>query len=47
MSNEPITNTASVMPPDEVTELVPGDNSDSDTDAVGLFVDSFESGEPD
>ena len=47
MSNESITNTASVTPPAGVVELIPGDNSDSDTDAVGLFVDSFESGEPD
>ena len=47
MSNEPITNVASVTPPDGVTELFPGDNTDSDTDAVGLFADSFESEEPD
>ena len=46
-SFEPITNTASVAPPEGVVEIDPSNNSDSDTDAVGLFVDSFESVEPD
>ena len=46
-SNEPITNTASVALPEGVIEIDPSNNSDSDTDAVGLFVDSFESVEPD
>ena len=47
MNMEPITNTASVVPPSSVGEIDPSNNSDSDTDAVGLFVDSFESVEPD
>ena len=46
-TNEPITNTASVALPEGVVEIDPNNNSDSDTDAVGLFVDSFESVEPD
>ena len=46
-SFEPITNTASVEPPEGVVEIDPNNNSDSDTYAVGLFVDSFESVEPD
>ena len=46
-SNEPITNTASVAPPVDVVDFDLSNNSDSDTDAVGLFVDSFENEEPD
>ena len=42
--NNPITNTASVSNP--IIELNPADNSDSDTDLVGLFADGFESVEP-
>jgi hypothetical protein len=44
--NDPITNTASVTTPAGVLELVPANNSDSDTDRVGLFADSMESIEP-
>ena len=47
MNMEPITNTASVATPSGVSEIDPSDNSDSDTDMVGLFIDSFESNEPD
>ena len=43
----PVTNTATVTAPNDVTELNASDNSDSDTDAVGMFVDSFETVEPD
>lgn len=43
---DPITNTASVTAPPGVLELVPSNNSDSDTDLVGLFVDGLESVEP-
>mgnify|MGYP006286433973 CR=1 FL=1 len=43
----PVTNTATVTAPAGVTELAPADNADSDTDAVGMFVDSFETVEPD
>jgi len=43
----PVTNTATVTVPSGVTELAPADNADSDTDAVGMFVDSFETEEPD
>ena len=43
----PITNTATVTAPLGATELVTSDNSDSDTDIVGLFADSLESVEPD
>ena len=42
--NNPLTNTASVSNP--ITELNPSDNSDSDTDLVGLFADGMESVEP-
>jgi uncharacterized repeat protein (TIGR01451 family) len=43
----PVTNTASVEAPFDVEERNPADNSDSDTDRIGLFVDSFETAEPD
>jgi len=43
----PITNTAGVTAPAGATELVTSDNSDSDTDLVGLFADGLESVEPD
>lgn len=43
----PITNTATVTAPLGATELVTTDNSDSDTDLVGLFADSLETVEPD
>lgn len=42
---DPITNTAEVVNP--IEELNPADNSDSDTDLVGLFADGMESVEPD
>ena len=42
--NNPLTNTASVSNP--LTELNPSDNTDSDTDLVGLFADGMESEEP-
>ena len=45
-SNEPITNTASVVTPIEVVDFDPSNNSDSDTDVVGLFADGMESEEP-
>ena len=45
-SNEPITNTASVAPPEDVFDFEPANNSDSDTDIVGLFADGMESEEP-
>ena len=44
--NDPITNTASVTTPAGVLELAPANNSDSDTDLVGLFADGMESEEP-
>ncbi|NKI33856.1 cadherin-like domain-containing protein [Wenzhouxiangella sp. XN79A] len=44
--NDPITNTASVTAPAGVLELAPTNNSDSDTDLVGLFADGMESEEP-
>ncbi len=44
--NDPITNTASVTTPGGVLELVPANNTDSDTDLVGLFADGMESVEP-
>jgi uncharacterized repeat protein (TIGR01451 family) len=44
---EPVTNTATVDPPAGVAELDDSDNADSDTDAIGLFINGFESGEPD
>src|SRR6056297_4155577 len=43
----PITNTASVSAPADVTELDTANNGDSDTDKLGMFVDSFEVVEPD
>ncbi|MGB0514419.1 MAG: PKD domain-containing protein, partial [Wenzhouxiangellaceae bacterium] len=43
----PITNTATVTAPAGATELVTSDNTDSDTDLVGLFADGLESIEPD
>ena len=45
--NDSVTNTATVIAPTGVPELDLTNNSDSDTDAVGLFVDGFESVEPD
>ena len=42
--NQPVINTASVSNP--ITELNPSDNTDSDTDLVGLFADGMESEEP-
>ncbi|MEX2498054.1 MAG: Ig-like domain-containing protein [Wenzhouxiangellaceae bacterium] len=45
--NDPITNTAGVIAPDGLTELDTGNNTDSDTNLVGLFADGFESVEPD
>ncbi|MCA1779516.1 MAG: DUF11 domain-containing protein, partial [Xanthomonadaceae bacterium] len=42
----PITNTATVIAPVGATELITLDNSDSDTDIVGLFADGLESVEP-
>ena len=42
--NNPLTNTASVSNP--IIELNPADNSDSDTDLVGLFADGMETVEP-
>lgn len=44
--HEPITNTASITAPMSVMELTPANNSDSDTDRIGLFADSMESMEP-
>ncbi len=44
---EPITNSATVNAPPGATELVTSDNTDSDTDIVGLFADGLESSEPD
>ncbi|MEM1082279.1 MAG: hypothetical protein AAGH65_11920, partial [Pseudomonadota bacterium] len=44
--NDPITNTASVTTPAGVFELDTANNTDSDTDAVGLFADGMESEEP-
>ncbi|MEM7053075.1 MAG: PKD domain-containing protein [Pseudomonadota bacterium] len=41
-----ITNTATVTAPPGAIELVTSDNSDSDTDIVGLFADGMESVEP-
>ena len=46
VGNDPVTNTASVSTPPDLTELAPGNNTDSDTDAIGLFIDGFESVEP-
>jgi len=43
----PITNTATVTAPASATELITSDNTDSDTDIVGLFADGLESVEPD
>jgi hypothetical protein len=43
----PVTNIASVTTPAGIEEINAADNVDSDTDPVGLFVDSFESVEPD
>lgn len=45
-SNDPITNTASVTAPMDVLELVSANNSDSDTDLIGLFADGLETIEP-
>ena len=45
--NDPITNTASVTAPVGLTELATGNNTDSDTDPVGMFASGFESVEPD
>lgn len=47
MDTTPVTNTASVTAPMGLTETASGNNSDSDTDQVGLFVSGFESEEPD
>lgn len=44
--NDPITNTVTVSSPAGVLELDSTNNSDSDTDVVGLFADGFESIEP-
>ena len=44
--NDPIMNTASVTAPAGVLELATSNNSDSDTDRVGLFADSIENIEP-
>lgn len=43
---DPITNTASITAPASRLELDPANNTDSDTDIVGLYVDSLESEEP-
>ena len=42
-----VTNTAAVAAPTDAIELTPSDNADSDTDGLGLFIDSFETLEPD
>ena len=44
--HEPLTNAASITAPPSVMELAPANNSDSDTDRIGLFADSMESVEP-
>ena len=42
-----VANISSVPAPTGLTEIDSGNNSDRDTDQVGLFVDGFESVEPD
>ena len=44
---EPITNTVTVTAPYDVAEAVLSNNSDSDTNLIGMFADSFDSIEPD
>lgn len=43
----PVTNTASIVAPINVNELNTSNNSDGDTDLVGLFADSMETAEKD